>query len=112
MAKTHEGDTIHLTVAQALVKYLSVQFSEFDDIERRLIPGIFGIFGHGNVAGLGQALEEHGAACPITSLVMSNRWSTRPSDMPRPIDVKQRWRARHPSAQDRSTWLPGPRQRP
>lgn len=64
MAETQGTDTIHLTVAQALVKYLSVQFSEFDTVERRLIPAIFGIFGHGNVAGLGQALEEHGEELP------------------------------------------------
>jgi 3D-(3,5/4)-trihydroxycyclohexane-1,2-dione acylhydrolase (decyclizing) len=47
-------------MAQALVKYLQVQYSERDGRERRLIPGIFGIFGHGNVAGLGQALTEYG----------------------------------------------------
>jgi len=52
--------TIRLTMGQALVKYLQVQYSERDGEERRLIPGIFGIFGHGNVAGLGQALIEYG----------------------------------------------------
>jgi len=51
-------------MAQALVKYLSVQFSERDGKERRLIPAIFGIFGHGNVAGLGQALYEYGQELP------------------------------------------------
>jgi len=54
--------TVRLTAAQALVRYLSVQHSERDGVRRRLIPGIFGIFGHGNVAGLGQALQEHGEA--------------------------------------------------
>jgi len=49
-----------LTAAQALVTYLSTQFSERDGRRRRLIPGMFGIFGHGNVVGLGQALEEAG----------------------------------------------------
>ena len=53
-------NTIRLTVAQAVVRFLSVQFSERDGATQRLIPGMFGIFGHGNVAGLGQALEEHG----------------------------------------------------
>jgi 3D-(3,5/4)-trihydroxycyclohexane-1,2-dione acylhydrolase (decyclizing) len=51
-------------MAQALVKYLSVQFSERDGKERRLIPAIFGIFGHGNVAGVGQALYEYGQDLP------------------------------------------------
>lgn len=47
-------------MAQALVKFLQVQYSERDGHRRRLIPGMFGIFGHGNVAGLGQALAEVG----------------------------------------------------
>jgi 3D-(3,5/4)-trihydroxycyclohexane-1,2-dione acylhydrolase (decyclizing) len=51
-------------MAQAIVKYLSVQYSERDGEERRLIPAIFGIFGHGNVAGLGQALYEYGQDLP------------------------------------------------
>jgi 3D-(3,5/4)-trihydroxycyclohexane-1,2-dione acylhydrolase (decyclizing) len=49
-------DTIRLTTAQALVRFLAAQYSERDGIEHRLIPGVWGIFGHGNVAGLGQAL--------------------------------------------------------
>ena len=50
--------TIRLTVAQATVRFLAGQYSERDGVERRLIPGCFGIFGHGNVAGVGQALLE------------------------------------------------------
>src|SRR5436190_17624027 len=49
---------IRLTVAQALVRFLANQYSERDGLEQRLIPGCFGIFGHGNVAGVGQALLE------------------------------------------------------
>lgn len=56
--------TLRLTMAQALVKYLQVQHSERDGHTRRLIPAIFGIFGHGNVTGMGQALEEYGADLP------------------------------------------------
>lgn len=48
--------TMRLTVAQALVRFLAAQHSERDGITRRLVPGCFGIFGHGNVAGIGQAL--------------------------------------------------------
>src|SRR5215207_8549240 len=47
---------VRLTVAQALVKFLGVQYSESDGEERKLFAGCFGIFGHGNVAGIGQAL--------------------------------------------------------
>jgi 3D-(3,5/4)-trihydroxycyclohexane-1,2-dione acylhydrolase (decyclizing) len=64
MARQSKSKTIRLTTAQALVKYLQVQFSEFDGETRRLIPGIFAIFGHGNVAGLSQALVEYGGQLP------------------------------------------------
>jgi 3D-(3,5/4)-trihydroxycyclohexane-1,2-dione acylhydrolase (decyclizing) len=49
---------VRLTAGQALVRYLAAQWSERDGARQRLIPGIFGIFGHGNVCGLGPALEE------------------------------------------------------
>ncbi|MDN3025539.1 3D-(3,5/4)-trihydroxycyclohexane-1,2-dione acylhydrolase (decyclizing) [Streptomyces sp. S.PB5] len=52
--------TRRLTVAQALVRFLSVQYTERDGVRHRLIAGTWGIFGHGNVAGLGQALLEAG----------------------------------------------------
>ncbi|MDF1605470.1 3D-(3,5/4)-trihydroxycyclohexane-1,2-dione acylhydrolase (decyclizing) [Nocardioides sp. YIM 152315] len=48
--------TRRLTVAQAVVEFLRQQHSERDGQVTRLVPGCFGIFGHGNVAGLGQAL--------------------------------------------------------
>jgi 3D-(3,5/4)-trihydroxycyclohexane-1,2-dione acylhydrolase (decyclizing) len=57
--------TVRLTVAQALVRFLASQHSERDGVTRRLIPGCFGIFGHGNVAGVGQALlEAHATKFP------------------------------------------------
>jgi 3D-(3,5/4)-trihydroxycyclohexane-1,2-dione acylhydrolase (decyclizing) len=49
------------TVAQAIVKFLAAQYSERDGQMQRLIPGVWAIFGHGNVSGLGQALEELGS---------------------------------------------------
>ncbi|MFG2120383.1 3D-(3,5/4)-trihydroxycyclohexane-1,2-dione acylhydrolase (decyclizing) [Streptomyces sp. NPDC048710] len=49
-------NTVRLTTAQALVRFLANQYSERDGQEQRLIPGVWGIFGHGNVAGIGQAL--------------------------------------------------------
>ena len=48
-----------LTVAQAIVAFLQAQFSSRDSQEHRFIEGCFGIFGHGNVAGMGQALEQN-----------------------------------------------------
>ena len=50
--------TIRLTVAQAVVRFLARQYSERDGVQRRLIVGCSGIFGHGNIAGLGQALMQ------------------------------------------------------
>jgi 3D-(3,5/4)-trihydroxycyclohexane-1,2-dione acylhydrolase (decyclizing) len=47
-----------MTMAQAIVAYLQNQYSARDGQEYRFIEGIFGIFGHGNVAGMGQALEQ------------------------------------------------------
>ncbi|MER6382050.1 3D-(3,5/4)-trihydroxycyclohexane-1,2-dione acylhydrolase (decyclizing) [Streptomyces sp. NPDC001250] len=56
--------TIRLTVAQALVHFLAAQYTERDGERRRLIGATWGIFGHGNVAGLGQALIEYAEAMP------------------------------------------------
>jgi len=52
--------TRRLTTAGAIVEFLKAQYVSRDGREHRLIHGVFGIFGHGNVAGLGQALAEYG----------------------------------------------------
>jgi 3D-(3,5/4)-trihydroxycyclohexane-1,2-dione acylhydrolase (decyclizing) len=52
------SSTIRLTTAQAIVRFLSVQFSERDGRRQPFFAGMFGIFGHGNVAGIGQALHQ------------------------------------------------------
>ncbi|WAZ21873.1 3D-(3,5/4)-trihydroxycyclohexane-1,2-dione acylhydrolase (decyclizing) [Streptomyces cinnabarinus] len=56
--------TTRLTVAQALVRFLAAQYTERDGVRHRLIGATWGIFGHGNVAGLGQALVEHAEVMP------------------------------------------------
>ncbi|MFF7387196.1 3D-(3,5/4)-trihydroxycyclohexane-1,2-dione acylhydrolase (decyclizing) [Streptomyces scabiei] len=56
--------TTRLTVAQALVRFLSAQYTERDGERQRLIGATWGIFGHGNVAGLGQALVEYADDMP------------------------------------------------
>jgi 3D-(3,5/4)-trihydroxycyclohexane-1,2-dione acylhydrolase (decyclizing) len=58
-------DTVRLTVAQAIVTYLSRQYSVADGQRRRLVPAALGIFGHGNVTGLGQALDQLSDALPF-----------------------------------------------
>ncbi|WP_249584594.1 3D-(3,5/4)-trihydroxycyclohexane-1,2-dione acylhydrolase (decyclizing) [Pseudomonas viridiflava] len=50
--------TTRLTMAQALVKFLDNQYVEIDGVQSKFVAGIFTIFGHGNVLGLGQALEQ------------------------------------------------------
>jgi 3D-(3,5/4)-trihydroxycyclohexane-1,2-dione acylhydrolase (decyclizing) len=50
--------TTRLTVAQAIISFLKNQYTERDGKQHRLIEGCLGIFGHGNVAGIGQALEQ------------------------------------------------------
>ena len=56
---------MRMTVAQALVRFLAVQEVERDGRREKFFAGCFGIFGHGNVAGLGQALQEHEAEFPF-----------------------------------------------
>jgi 3D-(3,5/4)-trihydroxycyclohexane-1,2-dione acylhydrolase (decyclizing) len=61
---TTTPSTTRLTVAQALVRFLSAQYTERDGERRRLIGATWGIFGHGNVAGLGQALVQYADDMP------------------------------------------------
>ncbi|MFT7252808.1 MAG: 3D-(3,5/4)-trihydroxycyclohexane-1,2-dione acylhydrolase (decyclizing) [Paracoccaceae bacterium] len=58
-------DTVRLTTAQAIIRYLSNQFIEIDGQEWRLCGGGFGIFGHGNVTCLGEALYDARAELPL-----------------------------------------------
>lgn len=50
-------DTIRLTMAQALLKFIDHQYVEIDGSENKFVRGVMGIFGHGNVTGIGEALE-------------------------------------------------------
>ncbi|MFI7005478.1 3D-(3,5/4)-trihydroxycyclohexane-1,2-dione acylhydrolase (decyclizing) [Streptomyces sp. NPDC050145] len=56
---TARHSTVRLTVAQAIVEFLAAQYGERDGQRRRFFAGVLGIFGHGNVAGVGQALLQH-----------------------------------------------------
>ncbi len=62
---TRSPATVRLTTAQALVRYLSQQYSIADGERRRLVPAALGIFGHGNVAGLGQAFDQYADDLPF-----------------------------------------------
>ena len=90
--------TQRLTMAQALITYLSRQHVSRDGVENPFFAGMWGIFGHGNVAGLGQALEQYApdfryyqsrneqAQVLALSLMPSTRTAWRPSPAPRPSD--------------------------
>jgi 3D-(3,5/4)-trihydroxycyclohexane-1,2-dione acylhydrolase (decyclizing) len=65
MTDSPKPSTVRLTVAQAVITYLTRQYSEADGHRRRLIPATLGIFGHGNVAGLGQALDQLSELMPF-----------------------------------------------
>ena len=52
-------EAIRLTVAQATIKFLKNQYVQRDGVENKFFAGCFGIFGHGNVAGIGQALQQN-----------------------------------------------------
>src|SRR5258708_26802489 len=56
--------TLRTTTGAAIVRFLQSQYVRRDGIEHRLIQGIAGIFGHGNVAGLRQSIEEHSSNAP------------------------------------------------
>ena len=64
MARSNQA-TVRMTVGQAVICYLAHQYSEADGARRRLIPAALGIFGHGNVAGIGQALEQFSDVMPF-----------------------------------------------
>ena len=76
--------TIRLTAAQAMVRFLSAQQVEIDGRKQRLFEGVFAIFGHGNVAGLGEALTPRATRCRPTAPITSRPWPMPRSPSPKP----------------------------
>ncbi len=64
--------TIRLTMAQAIIRFLKNQSVERDGQENPFFAGVWGIFGHGNVAGIGQALQQAGEGFDEVLLVRSD----------------------------------------
>lgn len=62
---SQQSDTIRLTTAQAIVRYLANQFIEIDEVEVPVCAGGFGIFGHGNVTCFGEALYTYREELPL-----------------------------------------------
>ena len=65
MTNPNYGATERLTVGQAVVRFIAAQYTVADGVKRRFIPAAMGIFGHGNVAGLGQALDQYNDILPF-----------------------------------------------
>ena len=65
MTKPNYGQTERLTLAQGIVRFITAQYTVSDGVRRRFIPAAMGIFGHGNVAGLGQALDQYNDILPF-----------------------------------------------
>lgn len=73
---------LRLTMAQALVKFLDNQYLEVDGEEHKFVKGIFAIFGHGNVLGMGQALEQDSGEMRVYQGVTSKGWRMSPPVLP------------------------------
>lgn len=71
-------ETIRLTVGQAIVKFLDNQFVEFDGKVEKFVGGVVGIFGHGVVVGLGEALAAPGHGLTFIQAKTSKEPATSP----------------------------------
>ena len=80
--------TSRLTTAQAIIRFLKNQYVQRDGRENKFFAGMLGIFGHGNVAGIGQALQEnaeliHPAIFPTSWCATSSQGCTWPAVLPK-----------------------------
>jgi TPP-dependent trihydroxycyclohexane-1,2-dione (THcHDO) dehydratase len=83
--------TVRCTMAQALVRYLCNQFTIVDGEQVPLFPGVFAIFGHGNVTCLSEALEAVRIPCRLGAGRTSNRWRSPQSASQRPSGGVRSW---------------------
>jgi 3D-(3,5/4)-trihydroxycyclohexane-1,2-dione acylhydrolase (decyclizing) len=72
LEKVREMKTRRMTMAQALIQFLKNQYVERDGEQHKFFAGVLGIFGHGNVAGIGQALRA-GSGFPLYILVRNEQ---------------------------------------
>ena len=91
------GKTERLTVGQAVVRYIAAQYTISDGVKRRFIPAAFGIFGHGNVAGLGQALDQYNDILPLFKDVTSKDLHMLQSLLQKLPIANKRWLLLHQS---------------
>jgi 3D-(3,5/4)-trihydroxycyclohexane-1,2-dione acylhydrolase (decyclizing) len=94
-------------MAQALVRFLANQYVERDGTEQRFFAGCFGIFGHGNVAGVGQALQQYADAMPYYQARNEQAMVHATSAYARQKTASRPWPAPPPSGPARPTWSRG-----
>ena len=105
-------DTVRLTTAQAIVRYLVAQRTVVDGREAPLFPGVFAIFGHGNVTALGNALDEARDELPVHGAARTSRaWRSLPWRSRRRCAGGRSWSPRRRSGPARRTWSPPPASR-
>lgn len=104
----YEEETImsktKMTVGQAVVKFLNQQYIEFDGVEQPFVDGIFTIFGHGMVVGLGQALDEDPGRLRVYQGETSRAWHMLLSLMRSSTTAARSSLALLPSALAQQTW--------
>lgn len=92
------GKTIRLTMAQAIVHFMKNQKTVVDGETLPIFGGVWAIFGHGNVAGMGEALYQVREDLPTFAPTTSRAWRMRRSPIPSLCSAAGSWPARHPSA--------------
>ncbi len=111
--------TIRLTMAQAVVRYLCNQFTEINGKQVPLFAGVFGIFGHGNVTCLAEALEavqdtlptwrgQNEQSMALAAIAFAKAKKRRRSLLPRRKSGASSWLRHRRSARARRIWSPPP----
>jgi 3D-(3,5/4)-trihydroxycyclohexane-1,2-dione acylhydrolase (decyclizing) len=95
---------LRLTAAQAVVRYLAAQRTVIDGAEAPLLAGVWAIFGHGNVAGLGEALHRVRDVLPTWRAHNEQAMAHAAIAFAKASSAARSWRARPRSAPARSTW--------
>ena len=96
--------TIRLTMAQALTRFMTRQMTVIDGKKVPIFGGVWAIFGHGNVAGVGEALYQVRDELPTYRAHNEQAWRMRRSPLPRRASAAASWPRPPRSARARPTW--------
>ena len=98
------GKTVRLTVAQALVRFLANQMTVIDGEKLPIVAGCWAIFGHGNVAGIGEALYQARDSFPTYRAHNEQGMALAATAFAKASSAAASWPAPPRSARARSTW--------